>query len=42
MVAIVREVSAKLGGIKQADVHEALKVLVGKLGLNISNQHHKE
>lgn len=37
MVAIVREVSAKLGGIKQADVHEALKILIKKLGLKTLN-----
>jgi hypothetical protein len=35
MVAIVREVSAKLGGIKQADVHEALKVLIKKLDISV-------
>ncbi len=42
MIEIVREVSTKLGGIKQADVHEALKVLVDKLGLKISNPNHKK
>lgn len=33
MVNIIREVSDKLGGIKEADVHEALATLINKLGI---------
>ncbi len=33
MVNIIREVSDKLGGIKEADVHEALATLISKLGI---------
>lgn len=33
MVNIIREVSDKLGGIKEADVHEALAILISKLSI---------
>ena len=37
MVKIIREVSDKLGGIKEADVQEALTILINKLGIQATN-----